>query len=221
MICRFAMRNRSTSQARFYETLRVLVERMATLAPIPDALAGAEAELLHLVDADGAVVRWSGKLLYLGDTPPPKAVEQVLAMLLSRSGGGIVAVDDLTLRHPDLKDCASAGSGALLLPLGNASDDVILWFRPELLQIVAWGGNPAEHVAFDPLTGRLTPRASFAAWQETVRGQSAPWTEADLSQVRELRRRPKTSESAEIAHRNMPPGCHGRSWPGHPRRAGA
>ena len=36
-----------------------------------------------------------------------------------------------------------------------------------------------------------------------------------------FRRRPKTSESAEIAHRNMPPGCHGRPWLGHPRRAGA
>lgn len=38
----------------------------------------------------------------------------------------------------------------------------------------------------DHETGRLSPRASFAAWTETVRGQSAAWLESDLALVREL-----------------------------------
>jgi transcriptional regulator with XRE-family HTH domain len=65
------------------------------------------------------------------------------------------------------------------------------------------------------------PPASPAAHQP--RTQPPPFREPGGREENpdRVRRRPKTSESAEIAHRNMPPGCHGRPWPGHPRRAGA
>jgi diguanylate cyclase (GGDEF)-like protein/PAS domain S-box-containing protein len=92
------------------------------------------------------------------------------------------------LRYPELADCTNEGSGALLLPLASGSDDAILWFRPELSRTIAWGGNPAEHATADLVTGRISPRASFAAWKETVSGRSAPWSDADLALVRELRR---------------------------------
>ena len=35
--------------------------------------------------------------------------------------------------------------------------------------------------------GTLHPRTSFAAWQETVRGRSRPWTELELESARFLR----------------------------------
>ena len=38
-----------------------------------------------------------------------------------------------------------------------------------------------------PLGPRLTPRKSFELWQETVHGQSAPWTSADLQIAEGLR----------------------------------
>jgi light-regulated signal transduction histidine kinase (bacteriophytochrome)/FixJ family two-component response regulator len=170
-----------------YATLRALIERLGAPLPLPEALAGAEAELLALVDAAGAVVRLSGTLAHLGRTPPSPASERALAALSAEADGRVLAVDDLGLRHPLLAECTSEGSGALLLPLGRDSDDAILWFRPEQERTVTWGGNPAEHGSSDPLTGRLSPRASFAAWTETVRGHSAPWSKVDLVLARKLR----------------------------------
>ena len=85
----------------------------------------------------------------------------------------------------------------MLLPLAQGTDDAILWFRPELSRTVNWGGNPAEHVAMEPVTGRLSPRTSFAIWKETVRGRSAPWGEVDLALARDLR----TMVEAEVARR--------------------
>jgi diguanylate cyclase (GGDEF)-like protein/PAS domain S-box-containing protein len=46
---------------------------------------------------------------------------------------------------------------------------------------VTWGGEPTKHAVMDPLTARISPRASFSAWQETVRGRSASWREVDLA----------------------------------------
>ncbi len=110
-----------------------------------------------------------------------------MAVLQPLAGGTILAVDDVANRYPELADCGADGSGALLLPLGADSDDLIRWFRPDLSRTVLWGGNPNEHATPDPATGRLSPRASFLAWREIVSGRSQPWAEVDLALARELR----------------------------------
>jgi light-regulated signal transduction histidine kinase (bacteriophytochrome) len=124
--------------------LRALISRLAAPMPLPEALAAAEAELLDLVNADGAVVRFSGSLFCLGRTPPLSAAEHALALLQPDAAGEPLAVDDLGLRYLELASCTSKGSGALLLPIAHDADDAILWFRPELSRTVLWGGNPTD-----------------------------------------------------------------------------
>jgi diguanylate cyclase (GGDEF)-like protein len=168
-------------------TLRALVDRLAEPVPLAKVFAAAEAELLDLMDAGGVVVHISGAHFSLGRTPAPATVAGTLAVLLPVAAGAVLSVDDLGLRYPELDSCTAEGSGALLLPFAPDADDAILWFRPELSRTIAWGGNPAEHVTSDPATGRLSPRRSFDAWKETVRGRSAPWTECDLALAKEFR----------------------------------
>jgi serine phosphatase RsbU (regulator of sigma subunit) len=65
----------------------------------------------------------------------------------------------------------------------------MLWLRPELVQTVDWGGDPTNKalaLAEDPSV-RLSPRKSFAKWQQIIRGRSAPWTPWQLSVVESLR----------------------------------
>ena len=102
------------------------------------------------------------------------------------ANGEMLAVDNLGIRYPALAACTPEGSGALLLPLMQGTDDAILWFRPEQSRTVKWAGNPAEHITVEPMTGRPSPRVSFAIWKETVRGLSAPWGEIDLAFARDL-----------------------------------
>jgi diguanylate cyclase (GGDEF)-like protein len=168
--------------------LHTLIDRLAASAPLAEALAASEAELLHLVDAGGAMVRLGGISRCIGRTPPESVAERVLAVLLPGAGDQPRALDDLGLRYPEFADYAGDASGALVLPLGRNSGDGILWFRPERSRTVVWGGDPAGHGEVDPITGQLTPRASFAAWRETMSGHSAPWCEADILLAGELRR---------------------------------
>jgi PAS domain S-box-containing protein len=74
----------------------------------------------------------------------------------------------------------------LLLPLSSTADDALLWFRPELTQTIAWGGDPNKPAEPDPIAGRLSPRKSFEAWKQTVRGHAVGWRDADLTLAREL-----------------------------------
>ena len=63
-----------------------------------------------------------------------------------------------------------------------------MWFRPEFIQTVSWGGDPNKPVAADS-GDRLRPRHSFALWREEVRLRSHPWTASNLEAADELRRR--------------------------------
>ncbi len=180
-------------------TLRTLIDRIASPAPLHEALATAEEELLHLVGAAGAVVSHSGVLRCFGRTPPLHAAKRAIAALQPAAAGQPLAIDDLGTRYPALASFTSEGSGALLLPLTQGTSDVILWFRPEVSRTLTWGGNPAEHAIMQPGTGRLSPRTSFAIWKETVRGRSTPWDEVDLALARDLR----SAVEAEVGQRTL------------------
>jgi PAS domain-containing protein len=58
-----------------------------------------------------------------------------------------------------------------------------MWFRKEQLLSVTWAGNPAKPlVDNDPMT--LSPRRSFDAWSEIVRGTAVPWSNAERVMAR-------------------------------------
>lgn len=167
--------------------LHAVVRLLAVPLPLAAALVAAKSELLHLLDATGAVIRLDGNLLRLGTTPPPTAIARLLTIMEPNAAGTVTAMDDVVLAHPELADCAADASGVLLLPLSQDGEDLILWFRPELSRIVTWGGHPNDH-AQDSITGQLLPRASFTAWTQTTNGRSKPWTGADLALSGDLRR---------------------------------
>jgi len=169
-------------------TLNSLTQRIAAPTSLPEAIETAATDLLALVDATGALVCLSGKVIEIGRLPPLEAATRALATLRADAVGGVLAVDDLSIRYPDLEACTGDGCGALLLRLESEPDDAIVWFRPELSQTLAWGGNPDKSMTVTPDTGRVSPRTSFAAWIATVSGRSAPWTAADVALAREAGR---------------------------------
>jgi diguanylate cyclase (GGDEF)-like protein len=165
--------------------LHALEEGLASERPFIDVFTTAKVELMGLVGAAGVAVRVAGKLVCHGDVPSPAVVTRALGVMLHAAGGACLAIDGLAARFPEF---AGEAGGTLLLPLAPDTDDAILWFRPELSQIVLWGGNPAEYAILHPVTAQLSPRSSFAAWQENVAGKSAPWVPADSVLAEELRR---------------------------------
>jgi PAS domain S-box-containing protein len=166
--------------------LGALVVRLTEAQPLLDILAAAQAELLGLVEAIGAVARIDGTIVQMGQTPPAEVTARLLKRLHPLAAGQLLAINNLGLRHPDFVDSSALASGVLLLPLANCSDDAILWFRPEQRHTVIWGGDPSDHWHYDAETGHTSPRASLAACEQTVSGHSAPWGEAECRTARLL-----------------------------------
>jgi diguanylate cyclase (GGDEF)-like protein/PAS domain S-box-containing protein len=177
-----------TARLARHRMIAALREDIDTARDVAAGLSRRPAALLQLMGADGALIRCGGETTLLGTTPPPAAAAALVDTLLGTHGAAITAIHDAGIADGAAGPFADVASGVLLLPLTDHPGDAVAWFRPELPQTVRWGGDPRKPVAQSPDGGRLSPRKSFAAWTELLRGRSKPWTPTDLQAAEELRR---------------------------------
>ncbi len=87
--------------------------------------------------------------------------------------------------NPSLASLTPTASGVLAVKLSTSRPDYLMWFRKEQLLTVTWAGDPYKPViGNDPL--QLSPRRSFEAWSEIVRGTALPWSNAERMMARAI-----------------------------------
>lgn len=150
-------------------------------------------DLLALTEAEGAAVLFEDECKLVGATPPLAAIRALVAWLQQQppnhdSYAPIFQSNSLSTLYPPAADFRESASGLLAIPLAKAQGGYLLFFRPEVIQVVNWGGNPNKPVEVGADgAGSLTPRKSFALWQETVERQSIPWKNGHSAIARDLR----------------------------------
>ena len=159
-----------------------------------DGLLNHPEELLGLGGAAGAAVVSGDRRWLLGSTPCNAEIERLVAWLNQHHREDVFATDALSVVFPDAQGYAERASGLLAISISKVHASYVLWFRPEVVQTVRWGGDPNKPVLPEgagPGQGggptHLNPRKSFETWKETVRGRSLPWTSAQTDAAKELR----------------------------------
>ena len=142
--------------------------------------------LLELFGADGLVSQTDGVVSSCGATIEKELLPSLIGALRNAALDGIASSTALSQLEPAAAGNANQLSGALYIGLTEESGDFVVLFRRELIEQLKWAGNPDKTVRVDD-QGRLRPRTSFAAWQETVRGRSRPWSELELETAALLR----------------------------------
>jgi len=153
-----------------------------------DDLVKSESNLLDLVSAQGVAVYWDSHFILLGKTPQETDIQDLIEWVTNKFENNVFYTESLTKIYPTAKKFTDVASGLLALSISKAQRDYILWFRPEVIQTVNWGGNPNEPIEVEQ-NGilRLSPRNSFELWQETVRLKSLPWKQCEIDATLELR----------------------------------
>jgi diguanylate cyclase (GGDEF)-like protein len=145
-------------------------------------------ELLDLFSAQGFVVVTQGVLRRVGLVPASDwIVAEIAKKLRSFADVGVAWNHRIGRLMPDAVQVPPSASGALLVTVSEAGDEYLLFFRDEVLKTVRWGGDMRTPVT--EFAGQIHPRASFALWEETVRGESSPWSDGDANFARCLRQR--------------------------------
>lgn len=163
-----------------------LLNHMAAADRFADGLARHGQELLRLTHAGGAAILHEGRCILIGATPPETAVHEIVGWVGTR-GEEVFATDSLADEMPGAERYKETACGLLAAAVSQLHPSYVLWFRPEVVRDVSWGGDPTKPVEPAPAGLRLHPRRSFELWRERVDLRSLPWRAAEIEAVRELR----------------------------------
>jgi two-component system, chemotaxis family, sensor kinase Cph1 len=146
-------------------------------------------DLLDLVAASGVALAFGESITLIGNTPDAEFIKAILPWLETQFNQDVVyETNSLAKVYPPAEEYKQVASGLLALLISRVPKTFIIWFRPEVIQTVNWGGNPNKPVEIQKNeTIRISPRKSFAKWQETVRLKSLSWKACEVEAALELR----------------------------------
>jgi len=143
--------------------------------------------LADLIPFDGAAGWIEGEYHAIGQTPTEAEFMPLVRILNTGETSRVYSVDCIADVHPPAAGWVERGAGLLALPVSRTPRDYIVLFRQEVSKTVNWAGNPQKPAELGPNGIRLTPRKSFEAWQETVRGCSSDWTASEIEVAEAIR----------------------------------
>ncbi|MBX3638370.1 MAG: GAF domain-containing protein [Rubrivivax sp.] len=137
--------------------------------------------LLQPLEASGAALFHGDEVLTTGEVPSTPELRALLRWVDAQPGAGVdgpFGCSALGSAEPSLATLSPTACGVLAVRLSTSRPDWLMWLRKEQLQTVTWAGEPAKAIDMnDPL--QLSPRRSFEAWSEIVRGTAMPWSQAE------------------------------------------
>lgn len=160
-----------------------LIEATSTEGDWRLALFRSPHTLLQPLGATGAALIHEGEILTTGEVPSTPELRALAQWVHSQQGDGLFSCASVSRANPALDSLTPTASGVLAVKLSAQRADYLMWFRKEQLLTVTWAGDPSKPVVGnDPL--ELSPRRSFAAWSEIVRGTALAWTSAEVALAR-------------------------------------
>jgi two-component system, chemotaxis family, sensor kinase Cph1 len=173
-------------RTRLRQLEQELIAGLPADRPVAEALVEGGRSLIDMVDADGVAVVVADGVHTFGVTPSGDAIRDLAAWVAGRPGLRPVSTHALSERHAPAADWMTEASGLLAVRMAGEAPLTLLWFRAEIVETVRWAGDPSTAVKDGP-GGALTPRASFEAWSQTVRGRSRRWSPAQIESAGRLR----------------------------------
>jgi light-regulated signal transduction histidine kinase (bacteriophytochrome) len=153
---------------------------------LADLIADQADGLMQMMDTQGVVRVLAGAEARFGVCPD---VLPDYTALRAAAADGVATTQELSEYTAMDENQIRNAAGAALLELSDDGSDYLVFLRSNFSQTIRWAGKPEKAVT----TGadgvmRLSPRGSFALWQEEREGQSKPFDATDKDALRILRR---------------------------------
>lgn len=173
----------SFAQAQAVLSVRRLEQRMVeAISREGDwrtALFDGSRAVLEPVGATGAALLFEDQIMTTGEVPGTPQLREIGAWLDRQPREAVIATAALGDHAPEFDLLGAVACGLLATPVSSTPGEYLVWFRPERIHTVTWGGNPFKPVLIGDDPSTLSPRRSFAQWHQVVEGTCDPWTPAD------------------------------------------
>jgi diguanylate cyclase (GGDEF)-like protein/PAS domain S-box-containing protein len=162
---------------RLGELLTTLIREVYSREDYLQAVKDYAPAMLALLDASGAALQVDGQIYTFGQVPAAEPLEALLAWLANQTNQPGLATNHLAAVYPPAAEFPETAAGLLATGFSAGGRNGMLWFRPERLRTIQWAGRPDKLlVSDDHGEWRISPRKSFAVWQETWRQRSDDWS---------------------------------------------
>lgn len=140
----------------------------------------------------------AGGMAYISDrnedvaglTPPLKELRQIADVIrrkMHEEHCEVLAVDCLKDLDESFEKISKFCSGVLATKINGPQRGLLMILRPEVVQHIAWSGDPRKQLEERKFGGKINPRLSFETWTETVKSKSQAWESFELRGLQFLR----------------------------------
>jgi PAS domain S-box-containing protein len=161
-----------------------MIEGISTKGDWKSALFDGSEGLLQALGASGAALYYEDQLMTTGEVPGTPQLRAIVDWLRRHAPDRVFATSAFGSEAPEFASLKSVVSGLVSTPVSRSPGDLLIWFRPERVRTVTWGGNPFQPVEVGADPSQLSPRRSFSQWYEVVKGTSDHWSPTDLVAAR-------------------------------------
>jgi chemotaxis family two-component system sensor kinase Cph1 len=132
-------------------------------------------QLLNICNAAGVSIITKDKIYKTGLTPSDEEIKLLIEFINGLKISTIFITNKIRDHFPEA-DYANI-AGIIYHPIGNG--DHIIWYRPETILEISWGGDPEKSIVKD--SSGLHPRNSFEIWKQIVKNQSSVWKQYEIN----------------------------------------
>ncbi|NBB81751.1 MAG: GAF domain-containing protein [Verrucomicrobia bacterium] len=139
--------------------------------------------LLDPLKATGAALFYEEEILTTGQVPSTEDLREIKGWL-KENRDDLVVTSCLGEEDPDFTRLRKIVSGLIAVPVSAGANEFLVWFRPERVHTMTWGGDPNKPFIPSNDPSELSPRQSFAKWHQQVEGRAEPWNTGDVEIAR-------------------------------------
>ncbi|MCM0666887.1 ATP-binding protein [Flavobacterium tyrosinilyticum] len=127
-------------------------------------------QLLEIANASGVSIITRDKIYKNGLTPSDEQIIDLVRHLKSKKNTDFFSTNKISDHFPEF-DENSNFAGIIYHSLG--SNGHVIWFRPETISEIKWGGDPEKRIVKD--SKGLHPGNSYNIYKQIVKNQSSNW----------------------------------------------
>jgi light-regulated signal transduction histidine kinase (bacteriophytochrome) len=142
--------------------------------------------ILQPLDASGCALLYEDQVRTVGEVPGTPDIRAIGTWLDRQPRAPVISSASFGVEVPDFAHLTRVAAGVVAAPISSHPGEFLIWFRPERIHTVTWGGDPQKPFTMGDSPADLSPRRSFAKWHQVVEGTSDPWTPADLAAARAI-----------------------------------
>ncbi|MET0721399.1 MAG: GAF domain-containing protein [Tardiphaga sp.] len=161
-----------------------MIEAMSRDGDWRGAIFDTSQSILQPLGASGSALIYEGQVATAGEVPGTQEIRGIAAWLDSQPRTSVISTASFGLDVSDFAGLTKVASGILATALSDNPGEYLIWFRPERIRTVTWGGDPEKPFVIGDDPRDLSPRRSFAQWHQQVEGTSDSWTPADIASAR-------------------------------------